>query len=430
MTKRWIWVGGAVLVLGLGLAAPWAIGKLTEQQWRETAREVNAYQPFFQLETDEYQRGLFSGQLQGRLLIINPDTGEAHPVDYRGDVSHGLTGSRIELVPSEEDNEALAQLFPEAGPTLTLNTRIWGTARLDLEVPPIQVDDPQTGESLDMEASAGSATISRGGDEVAVNLNWPRTVMRGPDQVLTLEKLRMEQTMARLRGNVWTGEGRVALASASLTNAGGADIILRQLTLVSSSQSSEEESRFSTHSRLALEEAAVDGQGYGPHHVEFVLEDVDVDGWNQVADAFSELQGIGAGGTTAGAAMENRMNAMGALSEALRTVAFAGFSAGFPSLRLASPQGEVSASAMISHPPMDATEPNAMAIVMQRLTGEFRARIPVALGERYPALMLQLASLEQRNLLVRDGDTLKLDASLRDLELTVNDKVIPLPPLI
>ena len=56
--------------------------------------------------------------------------------------------------------------------------------------------------------------------------------------------------------------------------------------------------------------------------------------------------------------------------------------------------------------------------------------LPVALAEEYPEFRLQLAPLIKQGLLVEQGDSLVLDASMKDLVLDVNGVEIPLPPLL
>ena len=53
--KKWTLAGLAVLLVAGG--APWGVGYVTEQHWREATLEVNRAQPFLNLETEQHRRG-------------------------------------------------------------------------------------------------------------------------------------------------------------------------------------------------------------------------------------------------------------------------------------------------------------------------------------------------------------------------------------
>lgn len=429
MKKRWMWAGG--VVLALGISAPWVSGKLTEQQWQQAVAELNDAQAIFSLDTVDYQRGYLGSRLEGRIEFENPKTGEREVLGYRGNVSHGLIGSSIVFVTEVPDGEVWPQLFPERQPELTLTTRLWGTARADVSIPAISLDDEMTGETLTMSESYGWATLSSGGSSVEATMIWPGAVLRGPGYRFTMENLHFEQSMERLRGEVWTGSGEAVLANASLARQDAPDMIMDDLRWLTESLAVDGDQRFTTRSVVSLAQLSLDSDSFGPHRLEFALRDVSVDGWNRLVEAFYEMQAAsGPANSDAAGAFERQLEATMNIAEAARALAGAGFSVGFPELSLESPDGPVTGEAMISHPELSETEQETMAIVMERLSGRFQLRIPLALTERYPALAEELAPLMMQGMLVVSGDHLVLDATLSDLQINLNGQVIPLPPMI
>lgn len=429
MKKRWMWVGG--LVLALGISAPWVSGKLTEQQWQQAVAELNEAQPMFSLDTMEYTRGYLGSRLEGHIEFENPKTGEREVLGYRGDVSHGLVGSRIVFVTEVPEGEVWPLLFPQRQPELTLTTRLWGTARADMSMPAISLDDEMTGETLTVSEGYGWVNFSSGGSELEANMIWPGAVLRGPEYRLSMENLHFEQSMERLRGDVWIGSGEAVLASASLARADAPEVVLEDLRWLTESLAVDDDQRFTTRSILSLARISLDSDSFGPHQLEFALSDVSVDGWNLLVDAFHEMQAASepVNGDASGR-FERQLAATMNIAEAARALAGAGFSVGFPELSLDSPDGPVTGTAILSHPELGDAELEGMAIVMERLSGQLQLRIPVALTERYPALAEELAPLLAQGVLVRSGDDLVLEATLKDLQINLNGQVIPLPPMI
>lgn len=425
MKKQWMWAG--VVVLAAGASAPWIVGNLTEQQWHQALAEVNDAQPFFLVGTDEYQRGYLSSRFQGRVDFEHPDTGERQTFSYRGDVRHGLTGSRIVFVADAPEDEVWPQLFPDRQPEMTLTTRVWGTARADLSIPAISVDNELTGESLNVSESFGWVTVSGGGSAFDVQMLWPGAVLRGPEYRVSLENLRLEQAMERLRGDVWTGEGEMVLDGLSVARTQEPELRLQTLRFHGETVAVDGGRRFSSTSELSLSEMRLGDDRFGPHRVEFAFRDVSVDAWNQLVEAFNEMQEASAAGVQS---FERQLAATMALGEALRSLAGEGFSFGVPDLNVMSPDGPVTGTLMVSHPQLDASEQAAMALVMERLAGQFQVRIPVALAERYPAVAEQLAPLLMQGVLVQDEDSFRVDASLENLQINLNGQVFPLPPMI
>ncbi|MEP6405652.1 MAG: DUF945 family protein, partial [Marinobacter sp.] len=130
MKKQWMVAGAAVLAVGV--AAPWAVGYVTEQQWQSVTANVNQAQPLFKLQTRDYDRGYMGAEFAGTITIQDPDTGDEHSFDYQARVSHGVTGSLIDFTPPPELDAEVEKIFPDEKPRLTLETRLWGTAIAEL----------------------------------------------------------------------------------------------------------------------------------------------------------------------------------------------------------------------------------------------------------------------------------------------------------
>ena len=428
MKKRWIVAG--IVVLAGGVAAPWAVGVVTEQQWQEAAREVNASQPFFQVETAGYRRGLFSADLNGTLLYHHPETGEPLRLSYHGTASHGVTGSLLEFTAAELP-AGLAPLFPDEQPRLTLETRLWGTAVAELTVPAISLLDDATGESIKVAETVGTATIRDGGNAAEISLLWPGAALQDGASRISVENVRFQQSMTRLQGDVWTGTGDLTLARLAVTAGEQPPVGLDSLAVHSETRAGDGGTTITTEGSISLQSLTADGESSGPHRVDMVLEDFDVAGWNSFIGAMTDLQAVALDPAADPQQLfEQQMAAMGQMTEALRTLAANGMVFGFPSISLTTPEGEVSGELLIRHPALSDDEKAEMLMVMQRLTGDFRVSLPVALSERYPQLKGQLLPLIEQGMVVQEGDRLVLRARLQDLTVDVNGTLIPLPQVI
>ncbi|PPI84787.1 DUF945 domain-containing protein [Marinobacter maroccanus] len=429
MNAKWMIAGAGVLAVAGGL--PWVVGYVTEQQWQQATAEVNSAQPFLRMETENYQRGILGARLNGSVNLRNPETGESRQFAYRATVTHGVTGSLMDFEP--EGGWSSGDLDWSSGeePRLTLETRLWGTAVLELEAPEVSITDADTGESLASSGGLARIEISDAGSQADALMVWPALTLSGPDVDIRVSDFRLEQTMSHLTGEVWTGSGEIVVDSVAVTPVADAPFTLQEISVRSSSEPVNDGERLD--SRMAFEVAGVAtaNERYGPQRLVFALSGLDVAAWSGLTESLSSLQALALSQASGGPQqVEQQMAAMQQVNTALRDLAAAGFSVGFPELTVTTPEGVVEGSASISHPELTADQKGEMLMVMQRLTGEMDLSLPLALAEEYPEFQLQLAPLIKQGLLVQQGDRLVLDASMKDLMLDVNGVEIPLPPLL
>lgn len=429
MNAKWMIAGAGVLVLAGAL--PWGIGYATQQQWQQATQEVNNSQPFVRLETGAYQRGIFGSEVNGTLSLLNPDTGESRRFGFQARVSHGVTGSLMTFEPEGGWSGLGVDWFPEAEPRLTLETRLWGTATLELEAPRMEIVDSGTGGSLSSSGGLVRVAIGEAGRSADALAVWPALTLSGPDAEIRLADLRIEQSMSHLTGEVWTGTGEMAVNSLTVTSAGTPAVTLEEMLLQSSTDAVSGGERLD--SRLVFEIGGVTlaDATYGPQRLVFALNGVSVAAWADLVAGFSAMQELAVAQPPGGQAQfEQQMEAMQQVNAAVRDLAAAGFSLGFPELLVTTPEGAVTGSAEVRHPELTAEEKAEMLMVMQRLTGNMTLSLPVALMDRYPDLQLQLAPLVKQGLLVQQGERLVMNATMNDLVLDVNGEEIPLPPLM
>ena len=427
--NKWLVAGGVILV-GAGLA-PWGVGYVTEQQWSRATLEMNASQPFVRLETRSYQRGVLASEASGILTVIDPARGDSYRVDFRIRVSHGVTGSLLDFRPSAGWQPQGANWFPDAEPRLTLETRVWGSANLVLEAPAMAIDNPVSGESL--RSSGGLASISVGslGEQADLMLVWPALAVSGPELDLTVDGVRLEQSLSWLRGDIWTRTGSMTVKSLSLQGPEVAPVVMNRLAMNSLSEATDQDQRLDSRVELDVESVAFAGESYGPQRVAMSIDNLDVASWNAFSSAMTDLQGMAvAAGASAQLSYEQQLAVMQRFNESVRDLAAAGFSVGLRELSLITPEGSVRGSLDISHPELVGAERDAMLMVMQGLTGDLDFSMPVALAENYSAVGMQVAPLIKQGLLVQEGDRLVMEGRMEDLMLDINGLQIPLPPLL
>lgn len=427
MKVKWI-IAGAGIVVVAG-AMPWAVGYVTEQQWQEVTRELNQAQPFLQMQTEDYHRGFFSAELDGTLTVLNPENGETRRIEYRANVTHGLTGSFMDFEPVEGWAPEGADWFQER-PRLTLETRLWGTAVLELEAPAMAITSPESGESLRTSGGVARIEISDAGSQAEALIVWPQLSLSGPDMNIRINDFLIEQSMSHLNGDVWTGTMEASVASVALMPPEASPVTIEELMVRSSTEANADGQRMDSQLSIEAGQVRFGDQAYGPHKLAFVLENLDVASWSLLTTSMAEMQGM-ALAPDAGSreAFERQMAAMGQVNTAMRDLAAAGFSVGFPELTLDTPEGQVTGKVMISHPELPEDQKAEMLMVMQQLTGEMNLSVPSVLAEDYPAVRMQLAPLIKQGLLVPEGDRLVLSARLNDMVVNVNGQEIPLPPL-
>ena len=429
MNTKWMIAGAGVLAVAGGL--PWVVGYATEQQWHQATAEVNDAQPFLRMETDNYERGILGARFRGSVNLINPETGESQKLAYRANVTHGVTGSLMDFQPEDGWAAGDTDWFSGEEPKLTLETRLWGTAVLELEAPQMTLTDPDTGETLASSGGLARIEVSEAGSQADALMVWPGVTLSGPDLDIQVSDFRLEQTMSHLTGEVWTGSGEIAVESVAVTPAAEAPFMLQGISVLSSSEPVNDGERLD--SRMTFEVAGVStaDERYGPQRLVFALSGLDVAAWSNLTESLSSMQALAITQASGGPQQfEQQMAAMQQVNAAVRDLAAAGFSVGFPELTVTTPEGVIEGSARIAHPELTADQKAEMLMVMQQLTGKMDLSLPVALAEEYPEFRLQLAPLIKQGLLVEQGDSLVLDASMKDLVLDVNGVEIPLPPLL
>lgn len=430
--KAWIWITAGILGTAAA-AAPWGVGVVTETQWQQATTELNAAQPFMELDTRRYERTYLGARIEGMARLRDPDTGEVQYFPYTGDVSHGVTGSQIELRPTEDGADRLASLFPERQPSLTMSFRAWGSVRLDLNIPALSLSDEATGESLQVAEIYGWMTGDYLGGDLELELRAPGAVLRTPQARYAANNLQLSQSLAHLSGDVWTGEGSLTLDSLNADTRTQGSVALEGLRIRSDIQAEDDGQRFSSVLSMVLEEVDQNGVESGPHEAEFVMQGLDVAAWNRATGAFDELRGLmqaEAAGAAQRELIDRQVAVMESVNESARALAAGGFAVGLQKLRLQLPEGDVVGSLMLEHPRLPAAERDQLSLVMQRLTGTMKLSLPSALLQSQPLLLAELRPLLDQGLLVRDGDALRLSARLEDMEVDVNGNRIPLPPIL
>ncbi|MEX2476260.1 DUF945 family protein [Marinobacter sp.] len=428
MKKTVVVVG--VVVLAAAVSAPWVMGTVTEQQWHQAMSDVNGAQRFVRLETGEYERGYLGGQFDGTVVIDDPASDQPMEFDYQARVSHGITGSLLEFSLADDVPEEVSGLFTNDKPRLTLETRFWGTAVAELTMPTVSVVDEESGGTLQSSGGYARADISDGGADVDLTVVWPGMVMTTPEMNLSLQDVRLEQGFHHLRGDVWTGEGEVELKALELAFPGQESLNLDGFNLASKTWTTDGDNTLHAETTATLDSLTAGAETFGPHRLQFVMEDLDVDSWNTLTAALSELQvaAMDQGGSPG--AFNAQMASMQQMNGAMMDLAAEGFGIGFPEISLMTPDGEVRGQVMIGHPALSDEERAKMLMVMQRLTGEMDVSLPVALAEDHPALMMQIAPLIKQGMMTEEGDRFRLSAELKDLALDVNGVILPLPPLL
>lgn len=424
MKKAWIIAGGVVLVAGL--SAPWAVGKLTEQQWQSATEEFNLSQPYFVLETEGYDRGYLDANVRGQLYAIDPDTGERHPISWTGNVSHGVTSSTIDFQFEFPEDAGVDAVFPDEKPGLTLTTHAWGSSLVELEVPAINYTDEATGESLNVSESYATLTISDNGDSLEANMQWPGLVLRSPDMRLSMENFSLDQSATRLTGKLWTGDATATLAKMSIAARDEPEIVLDNLKMVSESAADDAAEQFGFTTDVTLEDVRQGEQSHGPQSLQFGLEEASVAAWNNMLDAAGELQAVSAASADPQTAFQQQMEATMAFTGSLEALLVDGLSSS-AAWDLSSPEGPVTGRIRIAHPEQPDGDSFSLMMVARTLEGEMHLKLPVALAERYPELGAELAPLLAQGALVKDGEFYVMDASLNNMMVNLNGNEMPLP---
>ncbi|MBE0486968.1 DUF945 family protein [Marinobacter sp.] len=427
--RRWTIAGAAVLVVA-GVA-PWGVGYLTEQHWLEATRELNGAQPFLRMETGQYKRGLLGSEVSGTVTLLDPATGQSNRMDFQVQVSHGVTGSFLDFRPTEGWQPSGADWFPETEPKLTLETRVWGSATLELQAPLIQFDHPASGGSIRSSGGLARLQIGRLGEKADMLLVWPAVVLVGPAMNVTVENIQLEQSLAWLSGDIWTGSGTVTVDSLTVQGHQAPPLSMTGLSLSSHSKADRTGERLDSTISLGLDQVSFQDDAFGPHRMEVAVDGLDVASWNAFSSVMADMQLLAPpAGLSPQAAFEQQMALMQRFNESVRGLAAAGFSAGIRELSLATPEGSVQGSLDISHPALSDSERANMLMVMQQLTGSLDFSMPLALAENYPDVRMQVAPLIKQGLLVERGGQLALTGRMENLTLDINGIEFPLPPLL
>jgi len=426
----WIVVG--VLVLGTAAAAPWGVGYYTERQWQGVETGFNNAQNLLRLETRDYERGYMNASVRGYVTFVVPESGEQHRVGYQARVSHGVTGSLMDFSTTENLGADAEKFFPDEKPRLTLETRIWGTATVEMTVPEVDATDQATGETLTSARAYGRADIGSAGSEVDIQLEWPGLTLTGPDLQIAMSDLSAEQTIERLTGDLWLGSGEVNLARLSFEAPQQPPMRFEGLSVVSSSDASDDGTRLNGESTIRLDKVTANDRDFGPHEIQIRFDRLDVASLNAISSAVNDMQQAAMSSAVdpdPQAIMEQQMQSFQRVNAAMLGLAVEGFSFGFPKIDLSTPEGPIEGELMIRHPELSEQEKSQAMMVMQGLTGNFDISMPAVLVDDNQALAMQVAPLIKQGMVIQEGDRLRMVGTLEDMALTINGNVLPLPPL-
>jgi uncharacterized protein YdgA (DUF945 family) len=381
------------------------------------------------MQVGRYDRGFWSSEFEGTLLLRDPLSGGELSVPYLASVSHGVTGSLTDFKPAKGWTPEGANWFGDDVPRLTAETRLWGSAVAELTVPKFSVTDDGSGETVFGDGGVVRVKGGLGSDVVDISADWLSLVVASEQADIRFSGLTLEQEMQRLSGDVWVGEGTLALQSMELMPANADAVMLRGLSFYSNSKAVNDNSALDSIISVKLDELELAGDTLGPHRIEFELNGLNIEAWNAVSRSVTDMQ-LAAFAAENGdpTAFQQQMQAMSAVGESAQMLAAAGFSVGFPDIYLASPEGPLQGKVQITHPgAAGASEP---LLIMPALEGEMELSIPLALAENNEDIRMQTAPLIKDGLLITEGDRLILKATLKDLVLNVNGRAIPLPPLL
>lgn len=429
--KKIIVAGG--LIVAVGIAAPWAVGALTEQRWGQTEANLNSQQAMIQIETRNYDRGYSNASVEGVLRLQLPGAAQPIKLPWQGTVSHGLTGSEIDFEFSEGDSELVKKIFPDERPALSARINALGAVNLGLVVPAIALEDDASGNSVQISEVQARVDVLDGGEQLEVAMTWPGMVATDQEASFTLETVELNQSMTLLDGSVWVGEASLSLEHLVARLDDAPEAVFTNLVLDSETTAVDDDRRFTVDSRLDIEKLGAGDHASGPFLARFALEDVEIEAWNGLLNAASDLQMLNStqvAGLSRQAMMEQQMQAMNAVNAGLKQLVTRGMSVGFPEINLDFEEGGFTGSAMFSHPQLEASDVTPQTLIMEQLTGDVNLRLPAALIEAQPSLEAQLAPLLQQGFLVQDGDDVTLDARLEDMAVTINETTIPLPPVM
>ncbi|NWO05606.1 MAG: YdgA family protein [Alteromonadaceae bacterium] len=424
--NKWI-AAGAVLLVGAG-AAPWGVGYVTEQQWQQATDEMNTAQPFVRVSTDDYDRGILGAETSGTLTLLDPATGDSRQIEFEATVNHGVTGSLMDFRPRNGWQPEGADWFPENEPRLTLESRVWGNATIELNMPVIEFDDTVTGESFRSSGGLARIDVSGMGEQADLLLVWPELALTTPQADIFLENIELEQEVALLRGSVWTGSGTLSLERLAAQSSTSPSVVMEELVIGSVTDAVNDNQDLNSEVTFDLASMTFEGESYGPHHLGVFVDGLDVDSWNLFSETISELQMLALQEDPD--TFEQQMRLMQEVTNSLQDLVSAGLSVGVRDLSLVTPDGEVSGNLELSHPALTEAERQELLMIMPRLTGNFNLSLPVALAENDPDMRRQVAPLIKQGLLVQENGQLMMRGTLNEMVLDVNGTPMPLPPLL
>jgi len=293
------------------------------------------------------------------------------------------------------------------------------------------VTNPDSGEIFRTSGGLAKLDVGSMGEQADLLMVWPEVALIGPQADVIVRGLELEQEMAWLSGDVWTGSGSMKLDNVSLQSPETPPIVIDGMILTSSSEASNEGRDLDSEAALKLESVTVDGASYGPHRLSLFLNGLDVASWNTFSDTMTELQVLQLQDELdSREVFQQQMQLMQQMTQSVQSMVGAGFSAGIRELNVSTAEGTIEGDLELAHPRLSDTERQQMLMVMQRLTGSLSFSLPVALAEQYPEIRMQVAPLVKQGFFVQEGDRLVMRGQLQDMVLNINDVALPLPPLM
>lgn len=427
-----------VLALML-LVVPGAVGLLAENQFRALSSNLDSETPGVRLEIENYDRGWFSSRASYRLRPEYPDLEKHLHEDL--EAFTGLPSLLIEaeiihgpvpLAALGRDNlsyaPAIAQSFDRVSVAfddrelislparVTTRLRFSGNHSNDIEVAPFvhEFEGPGT---LTWDGMRLSTRFNSDLDRVTLDGHVGAVAVRSEGLRLNAGPVRLESAQRRSTFGLWFGDARLSWQGLEVE---ATDVLFSVGELALESHSDISGEMFNQAMTATLAEIGMAGWKGGPGKFSMSIEKLD-------ARAMGQLTAV-LGGMSFDDGEPGAADVMPLIVPELQALLAGGPHLALHEMSMVTPDGVVMLAADLAFPE---SAPEAAFGFILGLEGSARLRFPArlmdALLEMNPEEGARLKMLTEIGFLIRDDDSLALDAAVKGGLLTVNGQPIPLP---
>ncbi|WP_250656727.1 DUF945 family protein [Alkalimarinus coralli] len=421
---------------GLGVVAlggPYVSGTQAESQYHQAIQALNN-QAGVTVISEEYDRGYFAADSITLIQLDRTEFDEELPkeIRFKTHYSHGVysVNAVSHLIFDEETTAELEKLLGDKPPVEVITTvNLFGDASVVAKTPEVDYSDDESGDKVSISALEMIVDIPSSLEQVTASIDWPGMNLSGESgEEIKVGQFSMTQTGSQLTDYLWASDMTMTLDSITGLES-GQRFDLKKLEMSSVTEQSSE-GRVDSGFEMSIDSVKLNEDEFKNHKLVFSLKNLAMIEFDALMETFDKLEETSQIGDPQQQAMA-QMEQFARVGQDVTALLNKGLEIDVSELFVNTPKGDVKGLLHIEQPESKEVSNAGPGALLKTTKGNLSLSIPAQLLEQGgPEMQQQLQALLSQNLIVKDGERYKTEATLENMMMNINGTEMPLPPLM